>query len=102
MEPVQHDVPERARTRRHVQRRAIRVDIYIAVRPPLPAGATLDVPMVRHGAWDAALSTGALRLIDYDVVAGLSDIYQMQESYGTAVASFVTGMPPPLQPPQPL
>lgn len=68
------------------------LDIYVAVRPPLPAGATLDVPLVRRGAWDAALSTGALRLIDYDVVAGLSDIYQMQESYGAAVGQLVNGM----------
>jgi hypothetical protein len=68
------------------------LDIYVAVRPPLPPGATLDVPLVRRGAWDAALSTGALRLIDYDVVAGLSDIYQMQESYGAGVNQLVTGM----------
>ena len=39
----------------------------------------MDVPIIRRRAWDAALSTGALRLIDYDVVAALSDIYQMQE-----------------------
>jgi len=68
------------------------LDIYVAVRPPLPAGASLDVPMVRRGAWDAALSTGALRLIDYDVVAGLSDIYQMQDGYGGSVTQLVTGM----------
>jgi hypothetical protein len=68
------------------------LDVYVAVRPKLPAGATLDVPIVRRGAWEAALSTGALRLIDYGVVAGLSDIYQMQESYGAAVASLVAGM----------
>jgi len=42
------------------------LDIYVGVRPPLPAGATIDVPMVRRGAWDAALSTSALRLIVYD------------------------------------
>jgi hypothetical protein len=68
------------------------LDVYVSVRPPLPAGATLDVPFVRRGAWDAALSTGALRLIDYGVVAGLSDIYQMQESYGASVSQLVNGM----------
>jgi hypothetical protein len=47
------------------------IDVYLAARPALPAGATLDTPTVRRGAWDAALSTGALRLIDYDVVAAL-------------------------------
>jgi hypothetical protein len=71
------------------------LDVYVAVRPPLPEGATLDVPQVRRGAWEAALSTGALRLIDYDVVAGLSDIYQMQEAYGGAVGQLVTGMHAP-------
>jgi hypothetical protein len=68
------------------------LDVYVAVRPALPVGATLDVPLVRRGAWDAALSTGALRLIDYDVVAGLSDIYQMQDMYAGSVGQLVTGM----------
>jgi hypothetical protein len=57
------------------------IDIYIGVRPPLPAGAVVDTPIMRRGAWDAALSTGALRLIDYDVVAALSEIYQMQDMH---------------------
>jgi len=33
-----------------------------------------------------------LRLIDYDVVAGLSDIYQMQDMYAASVGQLVTGM----------
>ena len=32
-------------------------------------------------AWDTALSTGALRLVDYDLAAGLSEIYQMQDHF---------------------
>jgi len=77
---------------KRIERTQSGLDVYVAVRPPLPAGATLDVPFVRRGAWDAALSTGALRLIDYGVVAGLSDIYQMQESYGASVSQLVNGM----------
>jgi hypothetical protein len=38
-------------------------------------------PQFRRAAWDTALSTGALRLLDYDLVAGLSEIYQMQELF---------------------
>ena len=37
-----------------------------------------------RAAWDAAVSSGALRLIDYDLVAGLSEIYQMQAHLGEA------------------
>jgi hypothetical protein len=66
--------------------------VYLAARPPLPTGATLDRPIVRRGAWDAALSTGALRLVDYDVVAALSDIYQMQDGYGVVVGRLTTAM----------
>jgi hypothetical protein len=68
------------------------IDVYLAARPALPAGATLDTPTVRRGAWDAALSTGALRLIDYDVVAALSDIYQTQELFGTEAGRFSAEM----------
>lgn len=40
---------------------------------------------LRRAAWDAAVSSGALRLIDYDIAARLSDIYAFQEDgYGRA------------------
>jgi hypothetical protein len=68
------------------------IDVYLAARPELPAGATLDRPSVRRGAWDAALSTGALRLIDYDVVAALSDIYQTQDLFATESVRFAAEM----------
>jgi hypothetical protein len=35
--------------------------------------------VLRRSAWDAAVSGGALRLIDYDLAAALSDIYRAQE-----------------------
>ena len=54
-------------------------------RPELPKDARADVPLVRRAAWDAAASSGALRLIDYDLIASLSEIYQMQDHLDEAV-----------------
>jgi hypothetical protein len=68
------------------------IDVYLAARPRLPAGAKLDTPIVHRGAWDAALSTGALRLIDYDVVSALSDIYQTQDLFSAERSRFAAEM----------
>ena len=54
------------------------IEVFIATRPTLPPGAKAPIPAPRSAAWDTALSTGALRLIDYDAVAGLSEIYELQ------------------------
>ncbi|MDQ3170459.1 MAG: hypothetical protein M3Q55_10015 [Acidobacteriota bacterium] len=44
---------------------------------------------LRRAAWDAAVSSGALRVIDYDIAARLSDIYTFQDAgYGRAAAGF--------------
>jgi hypothetical protein len=37
-------------------------------------------PTLRRVAWDTAVSTGALRLIEYDVAAALSEIYAWQDA----------------------
>lgn len=55
------------------------LDVYFAVRPQLPANASSPFPLLRRSAWDAAVAGGALRLLDYDVIIGLSDVYRMQE-----------------------
>jgi hypothetical protein len=55
------------------------LDLFFALRPKLPAGTRSPFAFLRRSAWDAALSGGALRLIDYDVVADLSEIYRVQE-----------------------
>ena len=55
------------------------IDVWFATRPRLPEGAKSSFPFLRRSAWDAAVSGGALRLIDYDVTASLSDIYRVQE-----------------------
>ena len=66
------------------------LDVFFATRPELPAEFRTAFPPLRRGAWDAALSTGALRLIDYDVVAAFSDIYQMQELVSGAVKTLAS------------
>jgi hypothetical protein len=55
------------------------LDVWFATRPPLPPGTGTPFPSLRRSAWDAALAGGALRLIDYDVAAALTDVYGMQE-----------------------
>lgn len=54
-------------------------DVVMATRPALPSDARANVPLLRRAAWDTALSTGSLRLIDYDLAAALSEIYGMQD-----------------------
>jgi hypothetical protein len=41
-------------------------------------GGGPDAVPMRQAAWQAAVSSGALRLMDYDVAAALSDIYTIQ------------------------
>ena len=45
----------------------------------MPEGG-LDAPRLREAAWEAAVSTGALRLLDYDDAARLSETYFVQRS----------------------
>jgi hypothetical protein len=54
--------------------------VFFATRPDL-GEIKSSFPIFRRAAWDTALSTGALRLMDYDLAAGLSEIYQMQELF---------------------
>lgn len=54
--------------------------VFFATRPDL-GNMKSSFPLLRRAAWDTALSTGALRLLDYDSVAALSEIYQMQELF---------------------
>lgn len=54
--------------------------VFFATRPDL-GNVKTSFPLFRHAAWDTAVSTGSLRLLDYDLVAALSEIYQMQEMF---------------------
>jgi hypothetical protein len=71
------------------------LDVYISVRPPLPEGRVEFPTQVRRGGWDAAVSTGALRFIDYDLVAALSEVYQVQQFYGDTIERLVAAVTAP-------
>lgn len=45
----------------------------------MPEGG-LDIPPMREAAWETAISTGALSLLDYDLAAVLSETYLIQRS----------------------
>ena len=62
------------------------LELFAAARPQRSAELKVNVPLFRRAAWDTAVSTGALRLIDYDLAAGLSEIYGMQDH---AISTFV-------------
>jgi hypothetical protein len=56
------------------------LDIFFATRPAMPADAKTGwFPILRRSVWDTAVAAGALRLIDYDLAASLSEIYGYQE-----------------------
>ena len=55
------------------------IDVFFDTRPILPSGSPSPFPFLRRSAWDAALSSGALRLFDYTVTEALSEIYRVQE-----------------------
>ena len=61
-------------------------DVFMATWPDFnPNDVKSPFRFLNRGAWDAALSSGAMRLIEYDVVERLSEIYQWQESLEAAV-----------------
>src|SRR5262245_45871308 len=51
-------------------------DVFVAT---MPQGG-LDTPPLGEAAWEVATSTGALRLLDYNVAAQLSETYLVQRS----------------------
>jgi len=50
----------------------------LVMEETIPGGSVSALPMKR-AAWDAAVSSGALRLLDHDLVERYSDIYVNQE-----------------------
>jgi len=54
--------------------------VFFATRPP--RGSLIsNFPILRNAAWETAAATGALRLMDIQLVAALSELYQMQDLY---------------------
>jgi hypothetical protein len=58
----------------------------VKVRRKPPRNSETDVPVLRRAAWDAAVSSGALRFIDYDLLAGSAETYQRQDHMMGAMA----------------
>ncbi len=65
------------------------LDVWFATRPALEGRGPF--PVLRRSAWDAAVSGGALRLIDFDVAAALADLYAMQEQAAANVQRLAAG-----------
>jgi len=63
-------------------------DVMFAVRPG--ADVTIGLPL-KSAAWSTAVSTGALRLFDYEVAAALSEIYGYQDLMTANHNRIVTG-----------
>ncbi len=55
------------------------LDVWFATRPALPAQSPTPFVTLRRSAWDAALASGSLGLLDYDVATALSEIYRAQD-----------------------
>jgi hypothetical protein len=55
------------------------IEVFFATRPQLPAEAKSPFGFLRRSAWEAALSGNALRLIDFDLTEGLSEVYRIQD-----------------------
>jgi hypothetical protein len=55
------------------------LDVWFATRPPLPSDVPTPFVTLRRSAWDAALASGTLGLLDYDLATALSEIYRTQD-----------------------
>jgi hypothetical protein len=65
------------------------LDVWFTTRPPLE-GRT-PFPVLRRNAWDAGVSSGAMRFIDFDVGSALADVYGMQELATANVQRLASG-----------
>ena len=66
-------------------------DVFFARRPSLPPGADTPFPALVRSAWDATLSSGAIRLLDHETAAQLSDIYRLQQVVDANVERLANG-----------
>jgi hypothetical protein len=55
-------------------------------------GGGLETLPLERAAWDAGVSSGALRLMDYPMAASLSEIYATQDSYSRLVDQTVASI----------
>lgn len=68
------------------------LDVFFATRPHVQAGPQAFFPFLRRSAWEAALASGAFRLIDYEVAASLSEIYATQELLTSNIERLAKGV----------
>jgi hypothetical protein len=61
-------------------------DSLVAVRP----GDAANIAPLRHAAWDTAVASGAVRLLDYDLAARLAEIYGAQTTTYDSLGRMVT------------
>ena len=55
------------------------LDVWFATRPPMPTEVSTPFVTLHRSAWDAALASGSLGLLDYDLATSLSEIYRAQD-----------------------
>ena len=65
------------------------LDVWFATRPS--SDRETPFPTLRRSAWDAAVSSGALRQVDFDVAAAMADVYSMQEQLTANVKRLENG-----------
>lgn len=67
------------------------LDVWFATRPEIPNPPGTPFATLRRSAWDAAISGGSLRLLDYDVTAALSEIYRAQDILSDNINRLASG-----------
>lgn len=67
------------------------LDIWFDTRPPMPSENATPFVTLARSAWDAALASGSLGLLDYDLVTALSEIYRAQDMVADNVNRLATG-----------
>ncbi|TAK17940.1 MAG: hypothetical protein EPO35_02065 [Acidobacteria bacterium] len=66
------------------------LDVWFRTRPDLGKSPT-PFPTLRRSAWDAAVSSGAVRLIDFNVASALADVYTAQDQVTANVQRLANG-----------
>jgi hypothetical protein len=67
------------------------LDVWFATRPPMPSEVSTPFVTLRRSAWDAALASGSLGLLDYDLATALSEICRMQDLVTESVNRITSG-----------
>lgn len=66
------------------------LDVWFRTRPDMGKSPT-PFPTLRRSAWDAAVSSGAVRLVDFNVASALADVYTAQDQVTANVQRLASG-----------